>query len=144
MPNVQMSTVQPNKYVLTGGGITITYLTSWFRDQPWLTYKDAHQNLNFSGNNEIRVIDTELGRIATVTISKTIDTMSTSFSVLLPQVNLSDMRSQEAFGAVGIRAVNKTELVLPATGARETYQTVTLEGQASVVEVPLSATGVAA
>jgi hypothetical protein len=133
-----MPTMEPNKYVLTGKGLTITYLVSWLLGLPELTYADGQQTLSFRGD-EIRVVDTEIGKLVSVTIQKTVDAGSTSFSVLLPVINLANGATKQSFDTVGVRTVHKTALVQPATGVREIYRIFPLEGEASIVKVPLAA-----
>ncbi|HEY6330281.1 MAG TPA: hypothetical protein VI756_13160 [Blastocatellia bacterium] len=80
-----MSFVQPNFWILSGGGIQVTYSTSG----PSLHYQDSIRSLNFSGS-EIRVVDVpDLGTLVSVTIFLTVDTGSASFTLLLPTVNLA-------------------------------------------------------
>ncbi|MGH9405669.1 MAG: hypothetical protein ACRD3D_07540 [Terriglobia bacterium] len=133
-----MATIQPNEYLLRGLDVEVSYLTSGFQNQPSLTYNDGQQVLTFKGA-EIRVLNTEIGQLVSVTIRLTVDTGSTSYSVLIPAINLANTQTPEKFYTVGIRTVHKTPLVLPATGPRETYHIDQLEGKARVVEVPLTA-----
>jgi len=77
----------PNLYQLHGEKLKISYSTSSIRGTPLFSYQDAHQSLNFHGE-EIRTTTTDLGTLISVTIRKTIDAGSTTFTLLLPRVNL--------------------------------------------------------
>jgi hypothetical protein len=126
-----MANVQPNQYVLNHEGLTVTY-TQLIPNNPTLTYTDGTQTRHFSGS-EIRVLPTEIGSLVTVTTKITVDTGSTSFSVLIPVVLLPDGQNQ-TFEAVGIQTVHKTGLVIPSSGAREIYTICTMQGTAKVVK----------
>jgi hypothetical protein len=133
-----MAGLQPNEYTLKGGGITIAYVTNGFLGHPTLSYKDHHQALHFKGP-EIRVLPTEIGALVSVTLNMTIDAGSTSFSFLIPVIELADRNAEQKFETVGVRTDHKTALVLPATGLRESYEIHKLEGIARSVIVPLGA-----
>jgi hypothetical protein len=51
------------------------------------TYQDLQQTLNFSGA-EIRQADNEIGTLVSVTTRMTVDTGGTTFSILLPRINI--------------------------------------------------------
>jgi hypothetical protein len=127
------------QYALRSENLKITYLASGFQGLPYFTYQDGQQTLNFTGT-EVRAAQTEIGTLVTVTLKLTVDAGSTSFSVLVPTITLGDAQSPETFKTVGVLTTHKTTpLVLPATGARETYDVYELDGSASPVEVPLGA-----
>lgn len=134
-----MPNIQPNEYLLRGSDVEVNYLTSGFQGQPYFTYNDGHHIRTFKGP-EVRALDTEIGRLVSVTIREAVDTGSTSYSVLIPVVNLADRSTPEKFHTIGVRTVHKTGLVLPSTGPRETYHVDFLEGTARAVLVPLGAT----
>ena len=76
--------VQPTNWHLHGGGIHVRYSTAG----PHLHYHDHIRVLDFTGA-EIRVVDVpDVGTLVSVTIFLTIDSGSTTFTVLLPVVNL--------------------------------------------------------
>ena len=77
----------PNLYQLRGAGIHVTYSTGGFGSRLNLTYQDANGSQSFS-DGQITVTQTPIGGVVTVTIRRTVDTGSTSFSVLIPTVNL--------------------------------------------------------
>src|SRR6516164_7651491 len=91
-PQAAQNVVAPDFYQLSGDGISITYSPSAGPVRPHgggiFTYHDGHRALNFSGD-QIRRVDTpDLGSIVSVTLLLTVDAGSTTFSVLLPAVNL--------------------------------------------------------
>src|SRR4051794_31353899 len=91
--------VQPNHFQLSGGHhhgghLNVTYTThsgpatpEFPQGPPRFSYQDATQSLSFSGK-DIEVVETELGQVVSVRIHLTVDQGSTTFSVLVPRVNL--------------------------------------------------------
>lgn len=122
--------VEPNLYSLSGKDIHVTYSTSGIDGKPHFTYQDHQQTLNFSGD-QIRSVETEVGTLVSVTIRLTVDTGGTTFSVLLPRVNISGEQT------VPIRTLGMTTLhkfsILPTIGQRDFYKTTPLTGSASRV-----------
>ena len=122
--------VSPNQYQLSGNNLHINYSTSSIDGKPHFSYQDSHKNLNFIGD-EIRTVESDLGRLVSVTIQLTVDLGSTTFSVLIPRVNLSPRES------VHIRTQGLTTLhrfsIIPAAdhGQLDLYTVTTLRGTAS-------------
>ena len=82
-----MANIQPNRYELQSadGKTKVDYEPSNFFGQPTLnlTQPPGHPIRHFSGS-QIRAVNTEIGTLVTVTSQLSIDTGSTSFSVLFP------------------------------------------------------------
>jgi hypothetical protein len=68
-------------------GILVNSSTSSLAGQPQFFYQDAFQSKQFSGK-EIQTVDSVLGRLVTVFLVRTVDTGSTTFTLLVPNVNL--------------------------------------------------------
>jgi hypothetical protein len=82
----------PYRCELSGGDIQITYVgplntSANVGAEQSFVYQDQHQRLELRGES-IRNVDTDLGLIVSVTIGQTIDSGSTSFSLLLPRMNV--------------------------------------------------------
>ena len=122
----------PNQYDLNGPGTTIGYSVSSLGGQPQLTLKKNRQTLNFSGN-EIGVTDTPIGDLITVTIAKTVDRGFTTFSFLIPAIELSTVTAKQVVNTLGVTTVHKTSIGGPVKGQQETYKTVALRGTATQV-----------
>jgi hypothetical protein len=70
--------------MLAGGGIQVRYFVAG----PNFHYQDTHRALDFTGQ-AIRVVEVpDVGTLVSVTIILTVDSGSTTFTVLLPRVNL--------------------------------------------------------
>jgi len=109
----------PNQYDLLGTGVTISYSTSSFAGGPTLAFKKGRQTLNFTGD-QIGVQETVIGTLVTVTIATTVDRGYTSFSFLLPAIQLAAAASKQSFQTIGITTVHKTTIGGPVKGAQQT------------------------
>ena len=127
MPNTMKV---PNHYALAGDGIHITYSTTTFSGQPSFTYQDSNQNKTFTGT-QIQSVDTEAGTLVSVPIFVTIDSGSTSFSVLIPRVNLGNVDTIN-ITTFGITALHRFGIPAPQ-GQLDFYTTHQLQGTASLL-----------
>ncbi|MGC2698449.1 MAG: hypothetical protein WA738_21890, partial [Candidatus Angelobacter sp.] len=127
-----MPVVQPNEYTLKGGNITFTYVKSNFLGQPFASYNDGSGPKNFFGS-AVRVLETGIGTLVTVTTHMTIDTGGTEFSVLLPVIELADASKTQSFSTDGIVTHYKGPDSFPSTGVRETYDFIPMTGNARVL-----------
>lgn len=78
-----MST-QPTAWHLHGGGLIVNYSVAG----PHLHYNGPFGILDFTGAAIREVSVPDLGTVVSVTLRLTVDSGSTTFTVLLPQVNL--------------------------------------------------------
>jgi hypothetical protein len=123
---------EPNLYVLHGYGLQVTLSTTSLNGQPQLTYNDATQAQQFAGD-EITFENTTFGRLASVVLTSTPDLGSTTFSLVLPAVNLSG-RGSQPISTVGITAVHRTTIAGPLPGQSTTFELARLRGTADHVE----------
>ena len=123
----------PNLYQLQGAGIHVTYSTGGFGSNLSLTLQDANGSQSFS-DDQIIVTQTPLGGVVTVTIRRTVDTGSTSFSVLIPTVNLVGPGQAAPVRTEGITTIHRFS-VIPAfdQGQTELYQVSPLSGTANQI-----------
>jgi hypothetical protein len=128
--------ITPNMFQLSGKELHIIFVTRGIDGRPNLTYQDSSRTLQFTGN-EIRSVETELGRVVSVSIRRTVDSGSTTFSLLIPRVNLVGS------AAVPIRTEGITTLhkfsIIPAfnQGQLDFYTVTRLSGFASLVLFPI-------
>jgi hypothetical protein len=123
---------QPTLYELSGNGIHVTYATSSLQGQPQFNYHDAFQARNFTGN-QIQTVDTVLGRLVTVFLVQTVDSGSTTFTLLVPSVNLPPSKVAN-ITTEGITTLHKFAIVKPPQGQTELYTVHKLHGTARFVE----------
>lgn len=129
--------VSPNKYILKGGHITFAFSSGIIGGRPVVTYTDPKGTKNFFGAG-VRVEKTGIGTLVTVTLDMTIDTGGTDFSVLLPDIELADTKSKQAFTTDGVTTVFKGPDSIPRSPA-ETYEFVHMTGTAELVLLKQSA-----
>ena len=127
-----MSAVQPNDYTLQGGNITFTYVEHNFLGQPFVSYHDGSQTKTFFGS-AVRVLETGIGKLVTVTTHMTLDAGGTEFSVLLPVIELAEIGKTQNFSTYGITTQFKGPDSFPRTGVRETYDSVPMTGTARFI-----------
>lgn len=126
------SLVPANHFQLNGQNLRITYAPFVEAGLPSFTYQDAHQTLTFRGT-EIQSATTEAGTLVSVIIRRTVDSGSTSFSVLVPRVQVTFTGSAPC-ETDGITAIH-TFSVVPALmrGQLDHYTVTPLHGTASHV-----------
>ncbi len=127
------SSPTPNLYNVAGGGIHVIYSTSGIDGNPHLSYHDGFRSVSFTGD-QIRVVEVpDLGAIVSVTIFMTVDTGSTSFSLIVPPVNLGNSLSVP-ISTDGIGTVHRFSIFPPLNhGQRNFYSVTPMTGTAAHV-----------
>lgn len=132
----------PNQYHLAGCDISVSYFPEGFGVIPVdgpdrLFYRDADRQLVFNGSKIRKVDVADLGTILSVTIVPTIDVGSTSFSVILPHVNLPPGRDSSAkIETEAITTVRRASGGLKGHPQVETYTVTHLAGTARNAMLP--------
>jgi hypothetical protein len=131
-----MANLNPNRYILqsSDGTTKVEYETSNFIGQPTLnlTQGPGGPIRHFAGS-QIRARNTEIGTLVTVTTQITVDTGSTSFSVLVPAISLTAVSDHKTFSTEAIITSHTGPNSVPSTGVHETYKFIPLKGEASFV-----------
>jgi hypothetical protein len=128
-----MPGIQPNEYTLKGGNLTFTYVKNNFLGHPFVTYTEGTGPTRVFSGSAVRILETGIGTLVTVTTHMTIDTGGTEFSVLLPLIELAEIGKPQNFSTDGIITNFKGPDSFPATGVRETYQFIPMTGTARVL-----------
>ena len=128
-----MANIQPNRYVMQGGTTKVDYETSSFIGQPVLNLTQGTGPTRHFTGSQIRTLNTEIGTLVTVTTHMTIDTGSTSFSVLIPAISLKTVADHQKFATEAIVTSHSGPNSIPRTGVHETYEFIPLNGEASFV-----------
>lgn len=119
----------PNHYSLQGGNLHVMYSTA---PSPHFTYQDATRTLQFSGQ-EITTTTTPIGTLVTVRIVMTVDSGSTTYSLVVPKVNLKPGQNAR-ITTVGLTTEHRFSVVpMMNEGQVEISTTGTLSGTASIV-----------
>jgi hypothetical protein len=121
----------PNLFELAGDGISVSYATTSFGGKPVLSYHDTFQSKSFIGD-QIRTVETEIGTLVTVTIFLTVDSGSTTFTILIPVVNLR-LSDSAQISTYGLTTLHRFSIIGPPPGQAESYTAHRLYGTASFV-----------
>lgn len=136
---VPAALAKPDHYTMHGGGITVTFLPTGAGGVAHLTYQDPHRTLNFSGN-QIRSVEVpDVGTLVSVTLTLLIDAGSTTFTVLIPVVNLQNHTGASTVIHTEGITTNHRFSIAPQLliGQIETYTVTPMTGTASLVIIPL-------
>jgi hypothetical protein len=123
---------QPTLYELSGYGIHVSYATSSLQGKPQFTYHDASTAKTFSGD-QIQTVDTVLGKLVTVVLLQIPDAGTTTFTLLVPTINLPPTNVANV-STEGITTLHRTTIAGPPQGQTETYTVHHLHGTARFVE----------
>lgn len=126
------NTVTPNMYQLSGHHLHVSFTTTGIDGKPHLTYQDAHQSKSFRGD-EIRVVECDLGTLVSVTLRMTVDMGSTSFSLLIPRMQITQ-GTTAAVHTYCITTLHRFSIAPQLDqGQLDTYTVVNLQGTAQFV-----------
>ena len=123
----------PNLFNLSGPNLQLTYSTTGIDGKPHLHYQDSLHNMTFLGT-DIRVVECDLGSVVSVTIQLTVDSGSTSFSVLIPRINLNSGETLH-ISTEGIATIHRFSIVPQLNhGQVDLYSVTPLRGTAQHVD----------
>src|SRR5215472_6266550 len=130
-----MPNIQPNRFVMqsSDGKTKVDYETTSFIGQPVLNLTQGGGPIRHFAGSQIRTVNTEIGTLVSVTTQMTVDTGSTSFSVLIPAISLNGVADHEKFTTEAIVTAHSGPNSVPATGVHETYLFIPMKGTASFV-----------
>jgi hypothetical protein len=131
--------VSPDLFQLWDRDVSVTYQPVFVGGRPSLTYRDRHRTLQFSGDEIRRVEVPDLGTVVSVTLVLTVDSGSTTFSLLLPRVHLPNhVGASTPIATEGITATQHLSVApIFEQGQRDSYAVSRLDGTASLVILPL-------
>ena len=120
----------PNVYHLHGHGLSVGYSTGEGGSMHSFEYQDAHQYQVFR-DDQIDTTQSPIGTLVTVTLRLTVDSGSTSFTLLVPNVNLSGPGVPVQITTEGITTVHRFSIAPSLLrGQLELYTFTTLRGTA--------------
>src|SRR5215813_9822853 len=119
-----MPNIQPNRFVMQSndGKTKVDYETTSFIGQPVLNLTEGPGPIRHFSGSQIRTVNTEIGTLVSVTTRLTVDTGSTSFSVLIPAISLTNASDHQKFSTEAIVTTHSGPNSVPSTGVHETYQ----------------------
>jgi len=130
-----MANIQPNRFILqsSDGKTKVDYETTGFIGQPTLNLTQGPGPIRHFSGSQIRRLNTEIGTLVSVTTQLTVDTGSTSFSVLIPAITLTSTSDQQAFTTDAIVTSHSGPNSVPSTGVHEKYVFIQMKGEANFV-----------
>jgi hypothetical protein len=130
-----MANIRPNQFVLqsSDGRTKVDYETSSFAGQPVLNLTQGPGPIRHFSGSQIHSLNTEIGALVTVTTQVSVDTGSTSFSVLIPAVSLAATSDHKPLTTEAIVTAHSGPNSVPGAGVHETYQFIPLKGEAHFV-----------
>ena len=123
---------QANLFELSGDDILVTYSSSSFAGSPLFSYRDGSINRQFRAE-EIRSVETEIGKLLTVTIEQIPDLRTVTFTLVLPAVTVLSGSAGTHIQVPGIKTTTYTTITGPPLGPEKAYSLVNLRGTAQVV-----------
>lgn len=119
----------PNLFSLSGGGLTVSLALTGIDGKARFSYQDSHQSQSFSGG-DITFEETALNTLVSVTLVRTADLGDTTFTLLLPRVNLLGAAGHVVH-TVGITTMHRTTIAGLGHGQLTTYHVTRLYGSAA-------------
>ena len=133
----------PNQYHVNGGGISVSYYPDGFgppvedRGSLVLVYQDAHRSQSYF-SDEVRTVKVDdLGMVVSMTLVESVDIGSTTFSLLVPDVQLPEQQTSVFIHTEGITTVHRVFVALIGHPQSETYTVTALDGTAAAGPLPL-------
>ena len=133
----------PNQYHVHGGGISVSYYPDGFgppigdRGPIAFVYQDAHRSQSFASEDVRTVKVDDLGMVVSVTLVESVDTGSTTFSLLVPDVQLPDQQPSVFIHTDGITTVHRAFVALIGHPQADTYTVTALSGPAALGPLPV-------
>lgn len=126
---------QPNQFNLGSDNVSISYATSSIAGVPQFSYQDDNRTVSRSGD-EIRTVDTEIGRLVTVDIEQVPDAFDLSLTLLVPIINLREEFGEASIQTVAVLTTDRSSAFTGPGGVEgqvQSYETLVLAGTAQRV-----------
>ena len=126
---------QPNQFNLGSDNVSISYATSSIAGVPQFSYQDDNRTVSRSGD-EIRTVDTEIGRLVTVDIEQVPDAFDLSLTLLVPIINLREEFGEASIQTVAVLTTDRSSAFTGPGGVEgqvQSYETLALAGTAQRV-----------
>lgn len=121
-----------NLFELSGDSIQVTYSSTSILGGPILSYRD-NQFIKLFRGDEIRLQDTELGQLITVTLETIPDLRTVTFSLVLPIVTVMPQSAGICIEVSGLTVTNPTTIAGPPLGPQKLYSVAQLKGTAQFI-----------
>ncbi len=123
---------QANLFELSRGVIHVTYSTTNILGGPIFSYRDNHTSKTFRGE-EIRIQESAIGQVVTVTLESIPDLKTVTFSLIVPTVTVIPQSTGTPIQVPGITTTAPTTIAGPPAGPQLLYSVVKLRGTAQFI-----------
>jgi hypothetical protein len=131
-PDIVPRPVEANMYELENRTVSVTFSATSITGDPLMHYKDRQREVNARGD-EIRVVESEIGTLVSITLEPDADAGSLIFSVLIPRVVIAQRGGEQPVVTQAIYTRSRLPPRLSASVQLQTYDVVKLKGNASFV-----------
>jgi len=121
-----------NLFELSSRTIQVTYSTTSILGGPIFSYRDHALSRSFRGE-EIRIENTAIGEVVTVTPETIPDLRTVTFSLVVPIVTVMTQSSGTRIKVLGITTTAPTTIAGPPPGPQQLYSAVYLNGSAQFI-----------
>jgi len=119
-------------FELSSKTIQVTYSTTNILGGPIFSYRDTILSRSFRGE-EIRIENTAIGEVVTVTLETIPDLRTVTFSLIVPVVTVMTQSSGTRIRVLGITTTTPTTIAGPPSGPQQLYSAVYLNGSAQFI-----------
>jgi hypothetical protein len=131
-PTVVAPTIAANTFMLHNRRISVAFSATSITGQPLVQFKDRQHEVSVRGD-EIRVVETEIGTLVTITLEPDADAGGLLFTLLVPRVVLASANAEQTVATQGFYTRSRLFPRLPASAQLQTYDVQELRGSASLV-----------
>lgn len=124
--------MEANAFELNSENIRVSYYAQGDLGAAAMSYEDPDVDKSFKGP-EVRVVKTDIGQLATVTLELGVDQGTKMFSLLLPEVTVAQVGQPVTIKTKGILTTFPKVVGSNLPGPNETYRVESLHGTARYV-----------
>jgi hypothetical protein len=121
-----------NTFMLRNRRLSVTFSATSITGQPLIQFKDREHEVSLRGD-EIRLVETEIGTLITITLEPDADAGGLLFTLVVPRVVLASTQAEQTVATQGFYTRSRLIPRLPANVQLQTYDAEELRGSASFV-----------
>jgi hypothetical protein len=131
-PTVVPPVIAANTFMVRNRRISVAFSATSITGQPLMQFKDRKHEVSVRGD-EIRVVETEIGTLVTITLEPDADAGGLLFTLVVPRVVLASPQGEQTVATQGFYTRSRLIPRLPANVQLQTYDAEELRGSASFV-----------
>lgn len=126
---MEKSQMNANFFELKSDSVRVTYSSQGNAGQPTLTYQDPDLDKTYQAS-EIRLVDSDIGQLVTVTLLQGTDQGTTMFTTIVPTVNVAQAASPVTINTKAVVTTFPKVVGSNLSGPDQTYRVESLHGTA--------------